>query len=206
LHNVFAILSQPNAPTHYDTPSPTQQIDDNKTIMSPGPQEHCRQQKIAQHQHIKQTLQRLCESDDLFLDNSITQAEDERKAITKNNTKNAKRIAIYSAHAQRNQPTIGLAQRKQNTAYCLGSVFNQTIKMLTKQKHVSSAKQNEVHLFGATSTPSIMLTYDSGSNGHYISKHDRRKAGLPILRPSTRQVGVANGGTSNAKYITQLPF
>jgi hypothetical protein len=51
-----------------------------------------------------------------------------------------------------------------------------------------------------------MLTYDSGANGHYISKHDQCKAGLPILRPSTWRVRVANGGTSNAKYVTQLPF
>jgi hypothetical protein len=51
-----------------------------------------------------------------------------------------------------------------------------------------------------------MLTYDSGANGHYISKHAQCKAGLPILRPSTWQVGVANGGTNNAKYVTQLPF
>jgi hypothetical protein len=51
-----------------------------------------------------------------------------------------------------------------------------------------------------------MPTYDSGANGHYISKHDQHKAGLPILRPSTRRVGVANGGTSNSKCITQLPF
>jgi hypothetical protein len=85
-------------------------------------------------------------------------------------------------------------------------VFNGTIKKLNKNKYVSFAKQNKVHLFDATSTPSSMLTYNSGANGHYISKHDRRKAGLPILRPSTRQVGVANGGTSNAKYVTQLPF
>jgi hypothetical protein len=56
------------------------------------------------------------------------------------------------------------------------------------------------------STPSIMLTYDSEANRPYISKHDCGKAGLPILRPSTRRVGVANGGTSNAKYVTQLPF
>ncbi len=115
-------------------------------------------------------------------------------------------MAIDSTHAQRNQPTIKLAQCRQNTAYCLGSAFNRTIKKLTKLKHVSFAKQNEVHLFDATSTPSIMLTYDSGANGHYISEHDQRKAGLPILRPSTWQVGVANGGTSNAKYVTQLPF
>ncbi len=51
-----------------------------------------------------------------------------------------------------------------------------------------------------------MVTYDSGAGGHYISEKDRRNAGLPILRPSTRKVGVANGGTSTAKYVTQLPF
>jgi hypothetical protein len=51
-----------------------------------------------------------------------------------------------------------------------------------------------------------MITYDSGANGHYISEKDQREAGLPILQPSTQKVGVANGGTSNAKYVTQLPF
>ncbi len=93
-----------------------------------------------------------------------------------------------------------------NTGYPLGSVFYQTIKKLTKNKHVNFAKQNKVHLFNATSTPSIMLIYNSGADGHYISKHDRCKAGIPILRPSTQQVRVANGETGNAKYITQLPF
>jgi antitoxin (DNA-binding transcriptional repressor) of toxin-antitoxin stability system len=39
-----------------------------------------------------------------------------------------------------------------------------------------------------------------------MSKKDQRKAGLPILRTSTRKVGVANGGSSKAKYVTQLPF
>jgi hypothetical protein len=68
------------------------------------------------------------------------------------------------------------------------------------------AKQNEIHLFDATSTPSIMLTYNSGAYGHNNSKHDQPKAGLPILKPSTWQVGVTNGGTSNTKYDTQLPF
>ena len=51
-----------------------------------------------------------------------------------------------------------------------------------------------------------MVIYDSGADGHYIIEKDRHKAGLPILQPSTRKVGVANGGTSKAKYITQLPF
>jgi hypothetical protein len=53
LHNAFSIFSQPNAPTHYNVPSPTQQMDDDQTIMPPGPQEHRMQQKITRHQHIK---------------------------------------------------------------------------------------------------------------------------------------------------------
>jgi hypothetical protein len=51
-----------------------------------------------------------------------------------------------------------------------------------------------------------MMMYDSGANGHYISKKDRRKAGLPIIQKSTRWVGVANEGVSQAKFVTQLPF
>ncbi len=60
--------------------------------------------------HIKRTLQQLCKSDHLFLDNSITQAKDEHIAIAKTDTINAKYVAINSAHALCNQPTIGLAQ------------------------------------------------------------------------------------------------
>ena len=51
-----------------------------------------------------------------------------------------------------------------------------------------------------------MVEFDSGADGHYISEKDRRKAGLPILRASTKKVGVANGGKSKATYVTQLPF
>jgi len=68
------------------------------------------------------------------------------------------------------------------------------MKKINKNKHVSFA------------THHVMVTYDSGADGHYISEKDRRNAGLPILRPSTRKVEVANGGTSTAKYVTQLPF
>jgi hypothetical protein len=85
-------------------------MDDNKTIIPPGPQEHSRQLKIAWRQRIKQTLQRLHKNDDLFLKNSITHTKDKHTAIAKNDTNNAKHVAIDSAHAQHNQPTIGLAQ------------------------------------------------------------------------------------------------
>jgi len=51
-----------------------------------------------------------------------------------------------------------------------------------------------------------MLKYDSGADGHYLSKNDHISAGLPIMRPSTKQVGVANGGTSIGKHATIVPF
>jgi hypothetical protein len=88
LHNAFAILSQPNAPTIYNMSGPALQMDNNKTIIPPNPREHRRQQKIARGQHIKQMLRRLHDSDNLFLDSSITLAEDEWTSLAKNDTSN----------------------------------------------------------------------------------------------------------------------
>ena len=45
-----------------------------------------------------------------------------------------------------------------------------------------------------------MITYDSGADGHYLSKRYCINVGLPIVQPSSKRVGVANGGTST------LPF
>ncbi len=114
-------------------------------------------------------------------------------------------MAINAAHTKRGTTRIGLVQRGRNAAYSLGSAFNRTIKKINKNKHVSFATHNSVQQY-IDNEQRIMLTYDFGADGHYISKKDRRKAGLPIMRTSTRKVGVANGGTSKAKYVTQLPF
>jgi hypothetical protein len=51
-----------------------------------------------------------------------------------------------------------------------------------------------------------LITYNSGADGHYLSERDHKKVGLPIIRPSTKQVGKANGGTSTARHISRLPF
>jgi hypothetical protein len=139
------------------------------------------------------------------LDNDITQAEDERTILAKGDQTNTQRRAINSAHVKSNKHAIGLAQRGCNTAYSLGTTIGQTLKKISNNKHVRFAKNNEVHLFDKAEKP-IMITYDSGADGHYISKKDRRKAGLPIIRKSTRWVGVANGGVSQAKFVMQLPF
>jgi hypothetical protein len=142
--------------------------------------EHRRQRKIARRQHIKRTLCLLSKSENLFLDNIITQAEDERTILAKGNQTNTQRRAIDSAHIKNNKPAIGLAQHGCNTVYSLGTTIGQTLKKISNNKHVRFAKNNEVHLFDNAETP-IMITYNSGANGHYISKKDRHKAGLPII-------------------------
>ncbi len=77
LHNAFAILSQPDDSTNYNMSGPPLQMNNSKTIIPHDPREHRRQHKIARRQHIKQTLRQLRDSNDLFLDDSITLAEDE---------------------------------------------------------------------------------------------------------------------------------
>ena len=52
----------------------------------------------------------------------------------------------------------------------------------------------------------VWVTYDSGTDRHYLNKTDRVHAGLPILKPPTKQVGVANGGASVGTHVTRLPF
>ena len=169
LHNAFAILSQPD-----DPPRISQlplKMDDGKTTLPPDPREHRRQRKIARRQHIKQTLRRLRDSDNLFLNDSITLAEDERTSLAKANESNKKRMAINAAHTKQGTTSIGFAQRGRNAAYSLSSAFNRTIKKINKNKHVSFATNNRVHQYNSNEQP-IMVTYDSGADRHYISEKD----------------------------------
>jgi hypothetical protein len=94
---------------------------------------------LLQHATIKQTLRRLRDSDNLFLDDSITLTEDEQTSLAKADETNKKRMAINAAHTKHGTTSIGLAQRGHNAAYSLGSAFNRTIKKIKKNKHVSFA-------------------------------------------------------------------
>jgi hypothetical protein len=180
-HNAYSILSQSEDP-----------IPDVKTIFVDHPpsqqdanvHEHRRQRKIAWHQHIKLMLRLHSENKNLFLDNSITQAQDERTVLAKGNQTNLQHLAIDSAHVNSNKPAIGLTQRGCNTTYSLGTTISQTFKKISNNKHVRFAKHNKVHLYSNTETP-IMVTYNSGTDGHYIREKDRRKVGLPIIQKST---------------------
>ena len=78
----------------------------------------------------------------------------------------------------------------------------------------SSVTQTKTVCFATTQTVRVfqdkevaaMITYDSGADGHYLSKRDHKIAGLPILHQSRKRVGVANGGTSTARHVSRLPF
>ena len=78
------------------------------------------------------------------------------------------------------------------------------MKSINKAKQVRFKPQHTVRLIKDTSV--IMITYDSGADGLYISKKDREAARLPILRPSTKQVMVANKEMSKGQHVTSLPF
>ncbi len=107
MHNVYGILSQSNDP-----------IPDDKTIFVDRPpsqqdanlHEHCRERKIVWRQHIKLTLRLLSKNENLFLDNSITQAKDKRTVLAKGDQTNMQRLVIDSAHINSNKPAIGLTQ------------------------------------------------------------------------------------------------
>ena len=166
------------------------------------PKEHHQQYKIAWQQHVRQMLRQLQESDDLFLNNRITITEDERTVLAKNDTTYAKCNTIDYAHITQDKPSIVLVQHGCNTAYSMCLAFNRMLKKLNKTtRHVSFAAHNSMRLFNNHMVP-IMITYVSGADGNYLSKRDCFKAGLPILRQSTRKVGVANGGASQAKHVT----
>jgi hypothetical protein len=88
--------------------------------------------------------------------------------------------------------------------HSVGSAFNRTLKSINKAKHVQFKLTNSISIIKDPNV--VMITYDSGADGTYISERDRVKARLPILRQSSKKVRVANGEIVKAKNITALPF
>ena len=82
--------------------------------------------------------------------------------------------------------------------------MKRTSNPILARKEVRFASTVQVATFQNDDNP-VVVTYNSGANGNYLSEKDRLKAGLTILRRSTRRVGVANNGTSNGKWETTLP-
>ena len=142
---------------------------------------------------------------DTLLDHHITWAEDECTALAKADNSNRKRAAVEHAHKGRTTAAPSLLQRTKNLGQAFSASVRRAAKTVIAAPHVSFAAKAKVINYNPDATP-IVLTYDSGADGHYLSEKDRTKAGLPILRASTKQVSVANGDVSHGKHETVLPF
>ena len=200
LPNTFEILNTSIVNEH-ESPDPPQQDDDDITVAPPAKATN----KQRRRAHVRKTLRDLAAADSLFLDNSIAEAEDERTAIAKNDSTNKNSIAIDAAHKyQEHQPSI--IQQGRNAGYRISTAVRRaTQSNKANTNRVRFASQHSIRTFHSNKA-SVFITYDSGADGHYISERDRIAAKLPTLKRSTKRVGVANGGSSNAKHVTQLPF
>jgi hypothetical protein len=88
--------------------------------------------------------------------------------------------------------------------HSVGSAFNRKLKSINKAKHIRFKLTNNIRTIKDPNV--VMITYDSGADGTYLSERNRMKAGPPILRQSSKRVMVANGDTVKAKHTTTLPF
>ena len=53
---------------------------------------------------------------------------------------------------------------------------------------------------------SFTVTYDSGTDGNCVSEEDRKRAGIPVLRKSTKRVSVTSSSISRANNAVPLPI
>ena len=124
--------------------------------------------------HCRQTLQRLALQDNHFLDKSITVAEDERTALAKANTTEVRQNTIDKAHDQSNaKPTASITQLARNTTYRICTAFKRAAtRLLTNKIKVAFGETNNNNVVERANT--VHLTYDSGADGHYVSKDNRK--------------------------------
>eukprot|EP00804_Cyclotella_cryptica_P009005 CCRYP_003106-RA/>CCRYP_003106-RA protein AED:0.44 eAED:0.55 QI:0/0/0/0.8/1/1/5/0/886 len=135
-----------------------------------------------------------------LLDRHISWAEDERTTKAKADTTSKQRRAIDTAHTMHPRK-----QHQLSHGQAMATTIRRALNNLSTNRHVRFTAHPQIRHFDSKAT-TLLITFDSGADSHYLSETDRLAAGLPILRASTRRVGVANGSTSTATYVSQLPF
>ena len=125
-------------------------------------------------------------NDDEIIDFYITQAEDERTVMAKNDTK-IRCAKMDAAHTTKGKATPPIKQKKKNKGQAFGMELRRFTRSLTyKKRKVSFARENKTVTFNS-SDEAVMVTYDSESHRNYVSEADRTKLGLPILRISKKK-------------------
>ena len=162
--------------------------------------------RTIRRRHARHILRLLAQQEDAFLNKAITRSEQERTAVAKADTSMPQRRNIDANHRITHH-TISRTQRRRNLGYTIRSCLKRaTQHFTTPGRHVSFAPTHTVRVYQHHAAPTVLATLDSGADGHYLSESDRRTANLPILRPSSKRVGVANGGCSSARHVTALPL
>ena len=203
MSNAYSTLPHFSDPLHTTEPITTQEH--STTLPSPTATENKSQRKMKRRLQTKQLLKQQKHDDDALLDYHITWAEDERTEKAKklnNTTKGWKKVM-----RQTNMAKPSVIQRGRNAAYRVGTTLGRALSSCIQpnKKRVQFAKERKILTFHKTEHP-IWITYDSGADGHYLTEKDRKAAGLPILRPSTKRVSVADGGINEGVNATRLPF
>jgi hypothetical protein len=104
-------------------------------------------------------------------------------------------------------PTIGIKQHARNATYNLQTTVARAFEKNCRQKCVHFRLYNKSRMCKSTADAhAVHIIYNSGADGHYLSKEDRKKALLPILQKSTKQVRLAHVNISKATNVTTLPF
>ena len=187
-----------------------------------------RNKELKQLRRLRERMakKKLTEEEDKFWEQSITRAEDERTSLAKNNNqcRYQQQIAQSSCTIKSN-PSI--LKRGRNICYRAASKMRNLIRRATGGSGVRfDLSQNETFVIGSNTTdtkakakniierafgavhyllgPTALA--DSGADNHYITEDDRQQANMPIIGTSTKQVGVANGGISEGRHVTKLPF
>ena len=142
-----------------------------------------------------------------MIDLHIDMAEDERTVMAKEDKTSRRRVAIDKAHLAENKKQPSLLQLGKNVSRALSATARRLVRTVVKRatKHVRFTGQPTTAVYNKRDA-AVMITYDSGADGHYLREGDRKQLGLPILRKSAKKVGVANGGTSKGSFVTALPF
>jgi len=196
--NTYILLSDSHGPRKAETtqqPSnieasnnTTPSIEQTYTISERSLNKKERQdQKLKRRMHCRQTLQRLAQQDNYFLEESITLAEDERTATAKADTTEVRQNTINKSRNQsKAKPAASITQLAQNTTYGICRAFKRAAaQLLTNKKQVTFGETNNNNKVECAHT--VHLTYDSGANRNYVSKEDRKEACMPILRSSKHQ-------------------
>ena len=101
-------------------------------------------------------------------------SEDERRCMAKQDLKNAKRVTIDAAHEPTKNPTSTLPQGGSNTGYSMTTSLRWgLLKIRYDNKRVRFAMANSVTKFNSADIVA-MITYDSGADGNYIIKADKK--------------------------------